>query len=115
MKLSSLCVAAVLAGGLCFPALGAPVYWNLFNLEGESSADAIYVTYATLADMLTDSNRTGQFVPDNTGFAAANVVGSGAWVEQVAPPPAIPEPGSLALMMAGLASLCGARSRLRTR
>jgi hypothetical protein len=62
-------------------------YWNLFNQEGESAVSASYVTYATLADMLADTNRTGGFFP--IGAAGQNIVGSGASL----PPPggAIPE------------------------
>ena len=81
-------------------------YWNLFNREGESALDSIYITYASLADMLTDSNRTGSFVPNNTGFAAENVVGSGATLLSISPPPTgVPEPATLVLAAAGLAGL----------
>jgi hypothetical protein len=86
----------------------------LFNLEGESSASAIYVTYGSLADMLTDSNRTGQFVPDNTGPAAANVVGSGAFIDFASPPPGVPEPAWMLLVMGGLAGLGLSRVRARS-
>ncbi len=63
--------------------LGAPashasaVYWSLFNVEGERALDAVYVTYATLPDMLNDINRTGVFTPSGFG-AGRNVVGSGS-------------------------------------
>ena len=60
------------------PASAAAVYWNLFNFEEEDQLDAIYATYGSLLDMLTDSNRTGTFVPDVTGLSAPNVVGSGS-------------------------------------
>jgi len=49
------------------------VYWSLFNIEGESSLDAVYVTYATLSDMLNDVNRIDNFFPDGGG-AGANVI-----------------------------------------
>jgi len=52
-------------------------YWNLFNFEGESTSNAVYVTYDSLIDMLFDNNRTGSFIPDGYG-AAQNVVGSGS-------------------------------------
>ncbi|MCB1964803.1 MAG: PEP-CTERM sorting domain-containing protein [Candidatus Accumulibacter sp.] len=91
------------------PAQAAPVYWNLFNIEGESVQNSIYITYNTLADMLTDSNRTGNFTPDTTGNSARNVVGSGStlWVM----PGAVPEPGTLALMLVGLGALSQAARR----
>ncbi|WP_186301435.1 PEP-CTERM sorting domain-containing protein [Denitromonas halophila] len=79
-------------------------YWNLFNLEGESSLDAIYVTYGSLADMLIDSNRTGSFVPNTTGASARNVVGSGASIFEALPPGSVPEPGSVGLV--ALALMC---------
>ena len=84
-------------------------YWNLFNIEGESVQNSIYITYNTLADMLTDSNRTGNFTPDTTGNSARNVVGSGStlWVM----PGAVPEPGTLALMLVGLGALSQAARR----
>ena len=77
-RLQALTSLAFLTFGVCGIANAAPIYWNLFNLEGESRADAIYVTYDTLDDMLNDTNRTGEYVPDNTGFSAQNVVGSGS-------------------------------------
>ena len=52
-------------------------YWNLFNIEGESDVKAAFVTYATLADMLNDENRTGLFIADGNGIFGANIVGSG--------------------------------------
>ncbi len=47
-------------------------YWNVFNVEGETSLTAQIVTYATLGDMLLDANRTGVFNP-TTGFAGQNI------------------------------------------
>ncbi|MEX0759484.1 MAG: PEP-CTERM sorting domain-containing protein [Tistlia sp.] len=85
-------------------------YWSLFNFEGETLQPAVYVTYATLSDMLGDSNRTGSFVPSVTGASAANVVGSGASIL----PPATPvaEPATLAMLGAGLGGLAlGLRRR----
>jgi hypothetical protein len=66
----------------------ASVYWNLFNIEGEDSQNSVFITYNALADMLTDSNRVGSFIPDTAGGAAENVVGSGA-----SPPPPPPTTG----------------------
>jgi len=56
------------------------MYWNLFNVEEESSISAAYVTYNTLNDMLNDANRINTFLPDDTfgGAFAGNVVGSGS-------------------------------------
>ena len=47
---------------------------GIFNAEGESAADAGAITYATLNDMLNDTNRTGSGVPDGFG---AGVTSSG--------------------------------------
>jgi len=58
--------------------LAAPTFWNLFNIEGENTQNSVYITYASLEDMLTDSNRTGSFVPNTSGGSARNVVGSGS-------------------------------------
>ncbi|MDF0752725.1 PEP-CTERM sorting domain-containing protein [Marinobacter sp. 71-i] len=79
-----------------------PVYWNLFNFEQESALDAIYVTYGSLTDMLTDTNRTGSFTPSVTGASAANVVGSGAFTAAATQ---VPEPGTLGLVIVGLLGL----------
>jgi len=76
-------------------------YWNLFNIEGESLITADFVTYATLSDMLNDTNRTGLFTPNSGGFGR-NIVGSGATIAQVH---AVPEPETYALMLAGLGLL----------
>ena len=88
-------------------------YWNLFNIEGENSIDAAYVTYATLDDMLTDSNRLGQFSPNTTGNVARNVVGSGASIMVSTPPMPVPEPASVGLLMLGL--LCLGQATIRRR
>jgi hypothetical protein len=77
-------------------------YWNLFNIEGESSLSSVYITYASLLDMLNDDDRTGSFIPDNSGGAAENVVGSGAWVSITAPPNDVPEPTTFILLVMGL-------------
>ena len=76
-------------------------YWNVFNIEGESVITADFVTYATLSDMLNDTNRTGLFTPNSGGFGR-NIVGSGATIAQVH---AVPEPETYALMLAGLGLL----------
>src|SRR5690606_12457275 len=76
-------------------------YWNVFNIEGESSLDASFVTYATLADMLTDTNRTGVFVADGSGFFGRNIVGSGADILLSE----TPVPAALPLFATGIGAL----------
>ncbi len=53
-------------------------YWNLFNTEGENTHDAVFVTYATLSDMLNDENRAGEFAADGYSPFGANIVGTGS-------------------------------------
>jgi len=88
-------------------------YWNVFNIEGESSVSAAIVTYGTLGDMLADTGRTGVFVPDPLGFGP-NIVGSGSDVRRVTDPDTTvtPEPASLGLL-AGAMLLFGAVRRSR--
>jgi hypothetical protein len=87
-------------------------YWNVFNIEGESTASAAIVTYGDLADMLADTNRLGIFLPDTFGFGA-NVVGSGSdSFPVIAPPPSVPEPGGLAIAGLALAGWLGRRRRV---
>ncbi|GGX57741.1 PEP-CTERM sorting domain-containing protein [Saccharospirillum salsuginis] len=64
-----------LGAGFSLPSLAIPVYWNVFNIEGESDIGADLVTYGSLSDMLSDSNRTS--VNSLSGFGA-NVVGGGS-------------------------------------
>lgn len=64
-----------LGAGLSMPSLAVPIYWNVFNIEGESSIGADLVTYDSLSDMLTDSDRTS--VNTISGFGA-NIVGGGS-------------------------------------
>ncbi len=81
-------------------------YWSLFNVEGESSQSAAYVTYTSLGDMLADTNRLGSFVPDTFGFGR-NIVGSGSDV--------VPEPSTVILAASGLVGLAAFGWRRRKR
>ncbi len=81
----------------------AATYWNLFNIEGDSTETAQYVTYASFTDMLGDSNRLAVFNPQGFGVGA-NVVGSGATILAAAPPP-IPLPAGIWFLVPGLALL----------
>jgi PEP-CTERM motif len=83
---------------IALPSSSEATYWNVFNIEGESSITADIVTYATLMDMLTDTNRTGVTSPNSVGFGR-NVVGSGASI--VTPGQPIPEPSSMTLLGLG--------------
>ena len=100
---------SILAAGLMVAPMGAQAtYWSLFNIEGESSLTAQYVTYATLTDMLGDTNRLGVFDPTG-GSAGTNIVGSGS--DEMGKGATIPEPGTLVLFSFGLAGLGLARRR----
>jgi PEP-CTERM motif len=79
-------------------------YWNVFNIEGESSQSANIVTYATLSDMLADTNRSGTFIPNPGGFGS-NIVGSGSDNTAGGGGTPVPEPGSLMLVSLGMACL----------
>jgi hypothetical protein len=69
--------ASLVTAILVWPCSGYAAYWNVFNLEGESSISAEFVTYATLSDMLHDTNRTGDVAPSQP-FVDANIVDSGS-------------------------------------
>ena len=105
MKNKLLSMLAV--GCLTAPIAANATYWSLFNNEGESSVSAEYVTYATLADMLGDTNRTGVFVPNAAGVGR-NIVGSGSDEMRSTN---VPEPDTLVLFSVALAGLGFARRR----
>ncbi len=75
-RVLALAAAAALAWTTNGSAASA-VYWNVFNVEGESDLSADIVTYGALGDMLADQNRTGVFTPNPLGFGT-NIVGSGS-------------------------------------
>ncbi len=56
-------------------AIAGPIYFNVFNEEGESADTAIIVTYGSLLDMLTDFN---PLTVTNVGGNGADIVGSGS-------------------------------------
>jgi hypothetical protein len=74
-------------------------YWNVFNIEEETSFGAGFVTYNSLLDMLLDQNRAGVFSPDGLGSSENNIVGSGAFV---AGPSMVPEPSAILLFGVGI-------------
>ncbi|WP_375691324.1 VPLPA-CTERM sorting domain-containing protein [Pseudooceanicola sp. LIPI14-2-Ac024] len=86
-------------------------YWSLFNVEGESSIGADYVTYGSLADMLADSNRLSV---NTLGGFGRNIVGSGAFVTRDEPNP-VPLPASVPALLSGLGALAALRWRRKTR
>ena len=77
MKWTNRVRATVIGMLLATGGVAQAAYWSLFNIEGESSLSAQYVTYGSLGDMLADSNRLGVFTPNPAGFGV-NIVGSGS-------------------------------------
>lgn len=75
-------------------------YWNVFNIEGESTESARFVVYGTLEDMLYDRNRLRNVAPGPA--APQNIVGSGATIVSTRPTPGVPEPSTMML----IASAC---------
>jgi hypothetical protein len=89
-------------------------WWNLFNLEGEDNLSAVFVTYASLFDMLNDENRTGSFTADGNAPFGANIVGTGAFYIPDAPPP-IPLPAAGWILLTGIGALRIARHGIHRR
>ncbi|QJU59318.1 PEP-CTERM sorting domain-containing protein [Sphingomonas sp. AP4-R1] len=78
------------------------IYWNLFNVEGERTTQTAFATYASLADMATDSNRTGTYAATGGGQFSLNIVGSGSdSFPSVTLPSAVPEPATWIMMALG--------------
>ena len=110
-------LAAAITIGAASEARATPIYWNLFNIEGENSASAGFITYDSQIDMLLDVNRTGFYQPNGQG-AGRNVVGSGATVMAMTDPgpmTTVPEPASIALFALGLLGFTPALRRNRAR
>jgi hypothetical protein len=84
MGLAAMIIMAIFSS----PAAASPVYWSLFNIEGESAQTAAYVTYNSLEDMLRDENRVSSSAPDFFG-AGTNVIGSGASISILPVPTAV--------------------------
>lgn len=108
-KCSALTVRVLIAALIVLASgtVARAAYWNVFNIEGESSVSAAIVTYATLPDMLADTNRLGVSEPNPFGFGV-NIVGSGAEIRQQVP---IPEPAPLAILLTGVLMLALVRYR----
>ena len=96
---ASIVAVSIAAASSTGTAHAQAMYWNVFNIEGESSIGADLVTYSSFADMLSDANRTS--VNTLSGFGA-HIVGSGA---SLAESVAVPEPSAAALLLAGILAL----------
>jgi hypothetical protein len=53
-------------------------YWNVFNIEGESSSSANILTFDTVTDMLNGTNYTGIYNPSAGGLFGRNVIDAGS-------------------------------------
>jgi hypothetical protein len=76
LKLRLFAFLAVVGGTFVYSSYANATYWNVFNVEGETAIPTDIVTYASLVDMLGDTNRTGVFTLP--GIVGHNVVGSGS-------------------------------------
>ncbi len=84
-------------------------YWNLVNVEGNSTQSAQFRTYTNLPDMLANTNFTlGPFPIPGVG---TSIVGSGAILLVGPGPNPVPEPATLALFAFGLVGLGFTRRR----
>jgi hypothetical protein len=104
-------VALGAAAALSNPAQAA--YRSPFNAEGENAASAVYVTYATLNDMLHDTNRGSFISPDDFGFGRT-IVGSGSDEMGAGGGAHAPEPSTLSLAAPAI-GLFGALRRMALR
>ena len=65
--------------GAAAPASATSVYWSVFNPEDEVMTNAVFVTYATLDDMIRGQNPiTGDTNAPGQRDTRANIVGSGS-------------------------------------
>lgn len=66
-------------------------YWNVFNIEGESSIGADIVWYGTFEDMLSDDNRLGVGQTDAFGGGFnTNIIGAGGFIMDSTPVNPVP-------------------------
>jgi len=89
------------------------IYWSLFNMEGTTSCCTAYVTYATLDDMIKDTNRLTTTQPDGHGASGNSIVGSGSdrFGSSGGGGGNVPEPTTVALISLGLAGIGFVRNK----
>ena len=100
---------------------------GLRNLTGETNADGTFTLFATTSTVSNESTHDqgadpnelvsitvgAASTPDDTSFSVLEIAGYGERLGGVALAPSVPEPGNLALMLAGLGLLgvCARRRR----